>query len=217
MFDRSPIKPRSPLLSLSSICNARMCFATVCCSPFCHSTVFLISYSLQVHAQQDSSGVYLTSDDFQNKKLTYAINCKTQKHKIKLKSFFSRPHIVVVHNDTAYTWAKNEIYGYKACGGTSYRFVDEKVYQILNPYEPIVLYRYFVYIPRDPTVEYFFSRDNGDEVHELTKANLKSVFPSNHRFHEALESLFERDFDLASYNKKTKEFRLLKVYKESLK
>jgi hypothetical protein len=173
--------------------------------------------ALSSQAQQDSSGVYMTSVDFQNRKLAYAINCKTQKHKIKLKEFFSRPHIVVVHNDSSYTLPKKEVYGYLDCDGTSYRFEDDRVFQILSPFEPIVLYRYFVYIPRDPTVEYFFSRDNGDEVHELTKANLKSVFPSNHRFHEALESLFERDFDLASYNKKTKEFRLLKVYKESLK
>lgn len=178
-------------------------------------SLFLITYSLQVHAQQDSSGVYMSDIDFQNRKLSYAINCKTQKHKIKLKSFFSRPHIVVVHNDTAYTLAKNEIYGYKACGGTSYRFVDEKVYQILNPYEPIVLYRYFVYT-RDAKVEYFFSHGNHTVVQELTNANLKKAFPDNPKFHELLDLTFETNWDLVRYDNRRKAYKLLIVYAQSL-
>ncbi len=183
---------------------------------FLVSIIFVASITLDAQAQQDSSGVYMTSNDFQNGKLAYAINCKTQKHKIKLKEFFSRPFIVVVHNDSSYTLPKNEVYGYRDCDGVSYRFVDENVYKILNPFEPIVIYRYFVYIPRDPVVDYFFSMGNEGLVEELTKANLKRAFPDNHKFHENLDSLFERNSDLASYNKTTKKFKLLVVYEESL-
>ena len=35
-------------------------------------------------AQKDSSGIYKTADDFKNRKLSYAINYKTENHKIKL-------------------------------------------------------------------------------------------------------------------------------------
>ena len=35
-----------------------------------------------VIAQKDSSGIYKTTEDFQQRKLSYAINCKTEKHKI---------------------------------------------------------------------------------------------------------------------------------------
>lgn len=167
-------------------------------------------------AQQDSSGVYLNTDDFQAQRLTYAINCKTQKHKIKLKEFFSQPHIVVVHNDSVYTLMKNEVYGYRDCDGDSYRFVDQKVYRILNPFEPIVIYRYFVFNSKDPVVDYFFSKGNGGLVEELTKANIKRAFPENHKFHELLDLTFNDELDLSSYDKRRKVYKLIHVYKISI-
>jgi hypothetical protein len=170
-----------------------------------------------VYAQQDSSGVYLTASDFKNRHLVYAINCKTQKHKIKLKSFFSKPYIVVVHNDSSYTLQKSEVYGYKDCDENVYRFVDQKVYTILNPEDPIVLYRYFVYIPKDPINDYFFSVGSDGDVIELTKTNLKETFPDNHRFHMLIDETYKDDLDLISYSKKSKAYRLLATYSASLK
>ena len=169
-----------------------------------------------VYAQQDSSGVYLTASDFKNRHLVYAINCNTQKHKIKLKEFFSRPFIVMVHNDSSYTLPKNEIYGYRACDGVSYRFVDEKVYKILNPFEPIVIYRYFVYILHNPVNDYFFSKGNAVIVEELTKANLKRAFPDNHKFHELLDLSFKDELSLTSYDKRKKVYKLMTVYAKSM-
>ncbi|WP_298412332.1 hypothetical protein [Hydrotalea sp.] len=34
-------------------------------------------FTLNLFAQKDSSGMYLTADDFKNRKLSYAINYKT--------------------------------------------------------------------------------------------------------------------------------------------
>lgn len=175
-----------------------------------------LGFALDARAQQDSSGVYLKSIDFKNKKLTYAINCKTQTHKIKLKSFFSRPFIVVIHNDSAYTLTKNEIYGYRDCDGVVYRFVDDKVYRILTPLDPIVIYRYFVFIPHEPTSEYFFSMGSDGVVEELTKTNLKKALPDNHRFHDLLDLNFKDEFGLATYRRKKKQYKLLMIYKQSL-
>lgn len=182
---------------------------------FIFSLIICFQFIKSAVAQQDSSGVYLTSNDFQNGKLDYAINCKTQKHKIKLKEFFSRPFIVVVHNDSSYTLPKNEVYGYRDCDENSYRFVDEKVYKILNPFETIVIYRYFVYIPRDPVVDYFFSKGNTGTVEELTKVNLKRAFPDNHKFHELLDLSFKDQLSLSSYDRKSKGYKLMTVYKKS--
>lgn len=167
-------------------------------------------------AQQDSSGVYLTSGDFQKQKLAYAINCKTQKHKIKLKEFFSRPFIVVVHNDSSYTLRKDEIYGYRDCDENSYRFVNEKVYKILNPFESIVIYRHFVYTPKDPVVDYTFSKGNEGLVEELTKVNLKRAFPDKRKFHELLDLSFKDELSLSSYDKRKKVYKLMTVYKKSI-
>lgn len=169
-----------------------------------------------VYAQQDSSGVYLTASDFKNRHLVYAINCKTQKHKIKLKSFFSKPYIVVVHNDSSYTLQKSEVYGYKDCDENVYRFVDQKVYTILNPQDPIVLYRYFVYIPKDPINDYFFSVGSDGDVIELTKTNLKETFPDNQKFHELLDLSFKDELSLSSYDKRKKVYKLMTVYVKSM-
>ncbi|SMD44743.1 hypothetical protein SAMN00777080_3372 [Aquiflexum balticum DSM 16537] len=46
-----------------------------------HVCLMLITTS--VYSQKDSSGIYFTSDDFTNHRLSYVINCKTQN--------FSRP------------------------------------------------------------------------------------------------------------------------------
>lgn len=169
-----------------------------------------------VYAQQDSSGVYFTASDFKNRHLVYAINCKTQKHKIKLKSFFSKPYIVVVHNDSSYTLQKSEVYGYKDCDENVYRFVDQKVYEILNPFEPIVIYRYFVYMLHNPVNEYFFSNGDTGIVEELTKANLRRAFPDNHKFHELLDLSFKDELSLSSYDKRKKVYKLMAVYAKSM-
>ena len=44
--------------------------------------ICLLSFaSLKAMAQSDSSGIYKTASDFQQKKLSYAINYKTENHK----------------------------------------------------------------------------------------------------------------------------------------
>ena len=40
-------------------------------------------FSQTTEAQTDSSGIYKTADDYKAHKLSYAINYKTEKHKIK--------------------------------------------------------------------------------------------------------------------------------------
>lgn len=57
-------------------------------------------------AQTDSSGIYKTASDFQNKKLSYAINYKTEKHKIKSSMLFNNDQIKVKHEGTMYTLKK---------------------------------------------------------------------------------------------------------------
>ena len=44
--------------------------------------IILTVICLGANAQKDSSGVYLNATDFMQRKLSYAINCKTEKHKI---------------------------------------------------------------------------------------------------------------------------------------
>ena len=159
-------------------------------------------------AQKDSSGIYRTADDFKNQKLSYAINYKTEKHKINDNLLLNDRQIKVKHHDTIYTLEKNSTYGYKSTKGEVFRFENNKEYKVLNPVEKILVYQYSVMghpenNPKGSIVEdyYFFATDAANSPVELTKENLKKAFPENHKFHDALDENFKTDKELLSYDK----------------
>jgi hypothetical protein len=153
------------------------------------------------HAQLDSSGVYLNMTDFQHHKLAYAINCKTQKHKIKFARSSIIGHIKVTHNDSIYALLRGEIFGYRDCKGNSYRFIEGKSYTILNPSEYILLYMYGTPGPHGADVEYLFSRGTDGAIMKLSKENLKKAFPENNAFQKKIDQIFGRRLELTSYDK----------------
>ena len=140
----------------------------------------LLTFNQTTHAQKDSSGIYKTSEDFQNRKLSYAINYKTEKHKIKGSMLFNNDEVKVKHNGTLYTLKKSETYGYKDTKGRVFRFVDNKEYKVMNPGEPILIYFYQhpshsakdvskgLYQP-----EYYFSKNTSFPFQDLTLTNVK--------------------------------------------
>ena len=93
-------------------------------------------------AQKDSSGIYKTAADFQQGRLSYAINYKTEKHKINDNLLFNESEIKVEHMGTSYSLKKNETYGYRDTKGIDYRFIDNKEFKILNKADGMPLYVY---------------------------------------------------------------------------
>ena len=153
-----------------------------------------------VYAQQDSSGVYLNTTDFQNRKLAYAGDCKTQKTKIKFARFNIKGHIKVTHNSSTYTLLKDEIFGYRDCKGNSFRFINGKSYTILNPTGYILLYMYGVPNHHEEIVDYRFSRGVDGAVKELSKENLKKAFPENKAFQQKIDHIFGTRLELTAYD-----------------
>lgn len=178
--------------------------------------------AINVSAQKDSSGIYKTSSDFQQKKLSYAINYKTEKHKIKDNMLFNGAEIKVVHEGQTYKLDKNSTYGYKSTKGDVFRFVDEKEYKVLNPGDSPMLYAYthptsatkgnFKYVS-----DYYFSTNASSPAQALTKENLKKAFPDNHKFHDALDATFKSDEGLASYDSFHKMYKVNHILEMSLK
>lgn len=160
-------------------------------------------FALNAIAQKDSSGIYKTAADFSAKKLSLAINCKTETHKIKINDIFSQDHITVVHDGKSYDFKKSDIYGYKLCNGETFRFSGNKDYQVMNPNETILLYKVEVMQAKAtaPKVySYYFSKDAASPLQDLTKANLKAAFPANHKFHDGLDADFKSDSELTAYD-----------------
>ncbi|RPE07911.1 hypothetical protein EGT74_12600 [Chitinophaga lutea] len=156
-------------------------------------------------AQKDSSGIYRTATDFQQRKLTYAINYKTEKHKIRRNILLKGGEIKVRHNGRTYTLDKNATYGFKDTNGKVFRFVGGKEYLLLNPDEPILLYEYkhIAHSPRETDKyppEYYFSKDAFSAPQPLTKSNLKAAFPDNHKFHDGLDAAMAYDSGLHAYD-----------------
>jgi hypothetical protein len=178
--------------------------------------VLIVALSISVKAQ--NSGVYLSAADFESGKLTYAIDCATEKHKIKLNEFLGKDYITVVHDKQSYNLKKNEIFGYRDCNDLIYRLAIDRHYKVLNPKETILLYVIEVAASKNQmgTKNYYFSSSASSEVKELTLTNLKKAFPDNHKFHDALDAEFKSDSELAVYDSFHKTYKVNRLYSNSV-
>lgn len=166
-------------------------------------------------AQKDSSGIYKTAEDFQTRKLSYAINYKTEKHKIKDNILFKDEKIIVKHKGETYTLLKHNTYGYRNTKGVEFRFIDNKAYKVLNPGQSLLIYFYqhTAHTGKDINrglyqPEYYFSKDATSPLQDLTLTNVKTSFPENHKLHDALDAQFKSDKELYSYDSFHKMYKL---------
>lgn len=178
----------------------------------------IVSPVLSTYAQTDSSGIYLSGQDFKNNKMAYAINCKSESHKIKLNDFFAKPYITVIHNDSSYKLSKAKIFGYKTCDGQIIRFLGKKELVLVNPTESILIYRHDVVHPakgKTNVTNYYFSKDAVSAVEALTLKNVKKAFADNHSFHEKIDASFKYNTELAEYDGFHKIYKLNWILKNS--
>ena len=174
----------------------------------------LLAITMNATAQKDSSGIYQTADDFRNHKLSYAINYKTEKHKINDYLLFDATQVKVKHHGTTYALDKSTTYGYKSTAGEVFRFVGNESYEILNPNEDLLLYLHTnpVDLKVNPTKKfdehYYFSKDAASSPVDLTIDNLKKVFRENSKFIASIDKYFKKDEQLPSYDEKRKTYTL---------
>lgn len=181
--------------------------------------LFLLTcFSLTALAQKDSSGVFMSADDFLNTKLTYAINCKIEKHKIKAHDFFQRPCFVVIHRDTSVKLNKKDVFGVRLCDNSTIRFYENREFPIVNPNEPILIYKILV-VSSAKTYpkpnEYFFSKDAYSPPQPLTIERLRAAFPENKEFCRLLEETFSADDELLKYSRHFQMYMINVLYKKS--
>ena len=178
------------------------------------TAIGLLAITMNATAQKDSSGIYQTADDFRNHKLSYAINYKTEKHKINDYLLFDAGKVKVNHQGTNYTLDKSEIYGFKSTTGEVFRFVSNETYRILNPDEDLLLYLHTTPVSPlvDPTKKveehYYFSKDAAGSLVDLTIGNLKKAFRENSKFLASIDKYFKKDEQLTSYDTKNRSYTL---------
>jgi len=151
------------------------------------------------------SGVYRTAADYKSGKLALQVDCKTEKHRIRLHDFLGTTSIDVIHNGEKNTFQKDSIYGIRDCDGKDFRFVSREEYQILES-KSIVLYEKLVAATSTTgkgihTVKMmYFSLQPDSGLLPLTNANLKKALPDNHKFHDLLDTNFRTDAEVAAYD-----------------
>ena len=88
---------------------------------------------------------------------------------------------------------------------TSKTPTKDKGYTVINPGEPIIIYKYAhrAHSPKEAekyAPKYFFTTSANDGLLPLTKMELKKAFPANHPFHDALDENFKEDKELINYD-----------------
>jgi len=159
------------------------------------------------HAQNGMTGIYINSDDFINGKITYA----GKNTRLKLHELFEKDHLEVVYKDSTFSYLKKDVFGYIDREGLTYRFYDNSIYPILNPYESILVYKKTsgTGMKNSPIVEsYFFSKDAGSLMQPLTLENLERAFSTDKVFTDILEIYFKNNDDLAEYDSVHKMYKI---------
>lgn len=182
-------------------------------------TLLLLLVAATTFGQNEKSGVYLTFNDYLNNKLSYEINCKTEKHTIRLNEFLNQPHITVIHNKQKIKLNKDSIFGFVSCDEPFARFQNKEHYYlaekgviwIFYEEEPVQQSKGFKLEKR-----YYFSVTGDGKISELTIGNIKQAFPDNHKFHDMVDAQF-RNTNVSEYDTFHKMFKVNHLLHESIK
>lgn len=161
------------------------------------------------NAQQ--SGIYKTANDFKEGRLFTADSHR----RLKLHTFIKRSFVELVHKDSNYVFEKDRIYGY-CYRGSIYRLFNGCAFEVLNPTEPLLLYRVTTGTgaKNSPVTEaFFFSRDAWTDPQPLSLANVLLVFSDHSAFCKVLEIYCRSDADLLIYDKVHRQYKLNRLLK----
>ncbi|MGV3502517.1 MAG: hypothetical protein ACO1O1_02335 [Adhaeribacter sp.] len=173
-------------------------------------------------ANPAGSGVYRSAADYKNGKLSLAVDCKTETHKIKLHTFRNKDYIDVIHQGKKHSMKKNEVYGLRDCEGINWRFAANKEYRIMEK-GTLLIYQKNLQVP-DPQrkaagnkSQYFFSLGVEGPLQPLTLLNLKKATAKNYAFHDKLDAQFKSDGELAAYDSFHKQYKINHLLAQSTK
>jgi hypothetical protein len=132
-----------------------------------------------------TSGIYLTANDLRNNHLIEEEECKKDHEEFKKHDFFSKQTFDVIYKGKKTTFQKNQIFAYRDCDNKTWRFYENKEYEILEKLD-IYIYKLSKVVLNGMTVEkdpvFYFSHGIDGDIKELTNDNLKAVFKTNAKF-----------------------------------
>jgi hypothetical protein len=176
----------------------------------------MASFFQKTMAGTQTTGLYLTSDDFINHKLSYETN-GSNGSKIKLNGFFESGKVVVTYNGKEQIFSKNEIFGYRS-NGQDYRFFNNTAYKILDT-KDFYIYSSPKLIQQGkgpkPVEAYYYSSTAKSEVEPLSIKNLENTYAENPKFKYMVEASFSSDNALVQYDAAIKEYKVKYIFEQS--
>ena len=175
---------------------------------------FLVVPGLRTKAQEHQEGIFLSSADFNNNKISYS-NPDGKKYKFYLHNSFNTP-IRIITGDSVKTISKKSVFGYRDEKGTCYRYYDKSSFEILNPSESILLYKKTSVESTFRNIRlvtrYYFSCNASSPLYDLTIWNLKLAFFQDVYFEELINYFFSCDDQLTTWDRAHKQYFLNCVY-----
>lgn len=166
--------------------------------------------ALNAIGQNSKSGIYKTFTDYNNNKLSYEIDCKSEKHIIRLNEFLNESYITIKHKNEKIKVQKDSIYGILNCDEPLIRFQNKEHFYLAEKGSIWIFYKE-VPITQGKGFklekQYFFSIDGNSPLIELTINNIKQVFSTNHALHDAVDAQFQNT-DISEYDTFHKMFKI---------
>lgn len=170
----------------------------------------LIALAINAFSQNTNSGVYLTFNDYLNNKLSYAINCKTETHKIRTSDFLNESYIIVVHDGQKIKLSKDSIWGFVTCDEPLVRFQNNKQYFLADKGPIWIFYRDENQTQGKTSItvrKYYFSIKGNGMMMPLTNENVKRSFSDNRKVQDMVDAQFATT-DIAEYDKTHKMYKI---------
>ena len=170
-----------------------------------------------------TSGIYLTPEDFQNNKLIEEEECKKDHQDFKKHDFFTRESFDVIYKGKKKTFLKKDIFAYRDCNDKTWRFYDNKEYEVVEKLD-IYIYKLSKVVLNGITVEkdavFYFSKGLKGRIRQLTNDNLKDTFSENKTFCRLVDEDLKSDIPekaAHSYDFTHKMYKVNYLYSQSKK
>jgi hypothetical protein len=178
------------------------------------SIMVITIFTANTYAQTNRSGLYLTAQDYTNKKLSYSNDNSYSRYKIKVMPFLNKDRVQVIQNGEKHNFFQFDLFGYRD-KNQDYWFFNDQQYKVVDN-------SFFYMYTRDVTVDegkahtkktnYYFSKKADGNIMDLTLENLKEAFPNNHKFQDLLDAYFRYDDDLKWYDSFNKMYKVEHIF-----
>lgn len=164
--------------------------------------------------QAQTTGVYITAEDFKANRPSYPILCQKGEGSVKIKA----SSIIVADKKGKHKFDKKSVFAVRTCKNT-FRIWGNDEYRIINS-EEMYLYSRLISLGGEGAFyeeKFFFSLEADSEIIPLTKEELKNAFPENAKFHKSINGSFRNNADLGLFNKHLRVYMIIYFYKQSLR